>query len=88
MLVLLVLYTGLYNLPFSFGVQHLHAKFYRGKWRELDVAVKQMKNMHATEGELKDFVSEVTIFRNLRAHPNVVLFIGVTVPPQPLAIIT
>ncbi|PRP86567.1 hypothetical protein PROFUN_05205 [Planoprotostelium fungivorum] len=60
---------------------------YRAQWRELNVAVKQMKNIHATSAELKDFISEVSILQNLRAHPNLVMFIGITIPPQMLTIV-
>ncbi|PRP78689.1 putative leucine-rich repeat receptor-like protein kinase [Planoprotostelium fungivorum] len=60
---------------------------YKAKWRKGDVAVKQIRAEHITESQLKDFLREVAIFQNLRTHPNVVKFIGVTFPPQPLALI-
>eukprot|EP01117_Protostelium_nocturnum_P014861 TRINITY_DN5701_c0_g1_i1.p1 TRINITY_DN5701_c0_g1~~TRINITY_DN5701_c0_g1_i1.p1 ORF type:complete len:2449 (-),score=807.95 TRINITY_DN5701_c0_g1_i1:2-7348(-) len=60
---------------------------YRARWRETDVAVKQIKSENVSEQQLKDFLSEVAILQNLRPHPNVVLFLGMTFPPQPLAII-
>eukprot|EP01117_Protostelium_nocturnum_P000457 TRINITY_DN1052_c0_g1_i1.p1 TRINITY_DN1052_c0_g1~~TRINITY_DN1052_c0_g1_i1.p1 ORF type:complete len:1229 (+),score=344.14 TRINITY_DN1052_c0_g1_i1:112-3798(+) len=61
---------------------------YRAKWRELDVAVKQIRAEFVTEGQLKDFLQEVAILQGLRSHPNVVLFLAVTFPPEPLSMIT
>eukprot|EP01117_Protostelium_nocturnum_P000459 TRINITY_DN1052_c0_g2_i1.p1 TRINITY_DN1052_c0_g2~~TRINITY_DN1052_c0_g2_i1.p1 ORF type:complete len:1217 (+),score=369.42 TRINITY_DN1052_c0_g2_i1:191-3841(+) len=61
---------------------------YRAKWRELDVAVKQIRAEYVTEEQLKDFLQEVAILQGLRAHPNVVLFMAVTFPPDPLSMIT
>jgi len=61
---------------------------FKGQWRDLNVAVKQVRAEHVTSKQLSDFLGEVTILQNLRAHPHVVLFIGMTVPPQPLTMIT
>eukprot|EP01117_Protostelium_nocturnum_P002673 TRINITY_DN1349_c0_g1_i2.p1 TRINITY_DN1349_c0_g1~~TRINITY_DN1349_c0_g1_i2.p1 ORF type:complete len:889 (+),score=156.70 TRINITY_DN1349_c0_g1_i2:101-2767(+) len=61
---------------------------YKGTWRQLPVAIKQMKTHHATIEELSEFVREVSIIKGLRAHPNVVLFLGITFPPQNLSLIT
>eukprot|EP01117_Protostelium_nocturnum_P009025 TRINITY_DN3239_c0_g1_i1.p1 TRINITY_DN3239_c0_g1~~TRINITY_DN3239_c0_g1_i1.p1 ORF type:complete len:1365 (+),score=254.10 TRINITY_DN3239_c0_g1_i1:56-4150(+) len=61
---------------------------YKANWREFKVAVKQIKAEHVNEEQLTSFLREVSILQNLRAHPNVVLFIGLTVPPQPLSLVT
>eukprot|EP01117_Protostelium_nocturnum_P011595 TRINITY_DN4209_c0_g1_i1.p1 TRINITY_DN4209_c0_g1~~TRINITY_DN4209_c0_g1_i1.p1 ORF type:complete len:1530 (+),score=362.20 TRINITY_DN4209_c0_g1_i1:189-4778(+) len=61
---------------------------YRCNWRELTVACKQIRSERISEQSLKDFLSEVSILQGLRPHPNVVLFMGLTFPPQPLSIIT
>jgi len=61
---------------------------YRAEWRNLSVAVKQIRAEHVTQKQLNEFMSEMSILRRLRAHPNVVLFIGVTFPPDPLSMIT
>ncbi|PRP78865.1 hypothetical protein PROFUN_01038 [Planoprotostelium fungivorum] len=61
---------------------------FSAKWRELHVAMKQLKNIHASEKELKEFVAEVEILQQLRPHPNVILFIGMCLPPDPISIVT
>ncbi|PRP77606.1 hypothetical protein PROFUN_00467 [Planoprotostelium fungivorum] len=48
---------------------------YKAEWRELSVAVV-------------DFLREVGIIQGLRAHPNVVTFVGITYPPSPLSLVT
>jgi len=61
---------------------------YKCKWRNMVVAVKQIRAEYVTEAQVVDFLHEVTIVQNLRGHPNVVLFLGITFPPQPLSLIT
>ncbi|PRP87134.1 hypothetical protein PROFUN_01396 [Planoprotostelium fungivorum] len=61
---------------------------YKASWRDITVAVKQIKSEHINEEQLKSFLKEVAILQSLRAHPNVVMFMGVTFPPQPLSLIT
>ncbi|PRP84455.1 putative Leucine-rich repeat receptor protein kinase EXS precursor [Planoprotostelium fungivorum] len=61
---------------------------FKGLWRELNVAVKQIRAEHVTREQVEAFLKEVAILQNLRSHPNVVLFIGMTIPPQPLTMIT
>eukprot|EP01117_Protostelium_nocturnum_P016664 TRINITY_DN6655_c0_g1_i2.p1 TRINITY_DN6655_c0_g1~~TRINITY_DN6655_c0_g1_i2.p1 ORF type:complete len:357 (-),score=104.85 TRINITY_DN6655_c0_g1_i2:119-1060(-) len=61
---------------------------FRANWRELNVAVKQIRAEHVNESQFMSFLSEVSLLQNLRSHPNVVLFIGLTIPPQPLSLIT
>ncbi|PRP89101.1 hypothetical protein PROFUN_01821 [Planoprotostelium fungivorum] len=53
---------------------------FRATWRELTVAVKQE--------QVESFLKEVAILQHLRSHPNVVMFIGMTLPPQPLTMVT
>jgi len=67
----------------SFGI------VYRGTWRSTPVAVKQLNDLALNdEKALADFRTEAEILKNLRNHPNVVLFIGITSPPQPVTIVT
>ncbi|PRP75309.1 putative leucine-rich repeat receptor-like protein kinase [Planoprotostelium fungivorum] len=73
---------------------------YRAQWREMTVAVKQIRAEHINQDQLKSFLSEVAILQGLRAHPNVVMFIGeisvefrlitlgMTFPPDPLSMVT
>ncbi|PRP76898.1 outer membrane autotransporter barrel domain-containing protein [Planoprotostelium fungivorum] len=61
---------------------------YKAAFRGIQVAVKQIKSEMVTEAQLKDFLHEVTIIQNLRSHPHVVSFVGLTFPPQPLSLIT
>jgi len=61
---------------------------YRATWRDLLVAVKQVRAEHISNKQLQEFLGEVAILQTLRAHPNVVMFIGVTFPPQPLSLVT
>ncbi|PRP87994.1 hypothetical protein PROFUN_04422 [Planoprotostelium fungivorum] len=66
----------------SFGV------VYKADWRELSVAIKQIRSESVTEGQVVDFLREVGIIQSLRAHPNVVTFVGITYPPSPLSLVT
>eukprot|EP01117_Protostelium_nocturnum_P016233 TRINITY_DN6379_c0_g1_i2.p1 TRINITY_DN6379_c0_g1~~TRINITY_DN6379_c0_g1_i2.p1 ORF type:complete len:812 (-),score=256.47 TRINITY_DN6379_c0_g1_i2:21-2456(-) len=59
-----------------------------GEWRELHVAVKQIKSEDVTAHQLNEFLREVEILQGLRSHPNVVMFLGITFPPDPLSLIT
>ncbi|PRP88170.1 LRR receptor-like serine/threonine-protein kinase GSO2-like [Planoprotostelium fungivorum] len=61
---------------------------YTCHWRETVVAMKQIRSEMISEDQLKEFLQEVAILRSLRTHPNVVLFLGLTFPPQPLSLIT
>jgi len=61
---------------------------YRADWRQIDVAVKQLLNMDTlTTKEVEAFFDEVALLQNLRAHPNVVVFMGITMPPDPTALV-
>ncbi|PRP84431.1 putative leucine-rich repeat receptor-like protein kinase [Planoprotostelium fungivorum] len=61
---------------------------FKAAWRELSVAVKQIKSEHVSKEQVESFLLEVAILQNLRPHPNLVMFIGMTIPPQPLTMIT
>jgi len=61
---------------------------YLGILDKSEVAIKQLLKLNTTEEDIKEFMAEAEIMRNLPAHPNVVLFRGVTVPPDPLSIVT
>ncbi|PRP74687.1 protein kinase, TKL group [Planoprotostelium fungivorum] len=61
---------------------------YSAKFRGTQVAVKQIKAESVSEAQLNDFFREVSIIQNLRAHPNVVSFVALTYPPQPLSLVT
>eukprot|EP01117_Protostelium_nocturnum_P009080 TRINITY_DN3251_c0_g1_i1.p1 TRINITY_DN3251_c0_g1~~TRINITY_DN3251_c0_g1_i1.p1 ORF type:complete len:1571 (+),score=426.26 TRINITY_DN3251_c0_g1_i1:57-4715(+) len=66
----------------SFGV------VFKAEWRELHIAVKQIKNENVSEQQVKEFLREVALLQGLRSHPNVVLFLGITFPPQRLSLVT
>ncbi|PRP84392.1 putative leucine-rich repeat receptor-like protein kinase [Planoprotostelium fungivorum] len=61
---------------------------YKATWRKMTVALKQIRAEHVTQEQVVEFLHEVKIVQNLRGHPNVVLFLGITFPPQPLSLIT
>ncbi|PRP84098.1 hypothetical protein PROFUN_04089 [Planoprotostelium fungivorum] len=61
---------------------------YRAKWRDTSVAVKQIKSEFVTNKQLEEFLREVTILQGLKSHPNIVMFIGMTFPPEPLSLVT
>ncbi|PRP82193.1 hypothetical protein PROFUN_10402 [Planoprotostelium fungivorum] len=61
---------------------------FSAKWREMHVAIKQLKNMNADEKEMREFVAEVELLQQLRPHPNVILLIGLLVHPDPTSIVT
>ncbi|PRP81755.1 putative receptor protein kinase [Planoprotostelium fungivorum] len=61
---------------------------YKATWRNMTVALKQIRAEYVTEAQVRDFLHEVQIVQNLRGHPNVVLFLGITFPPQPLSLLT
>lgn len=63
--------------------------------------VKQIKTEQVTTKQFEEFVHEVggeegtsiscvqvCIIQNLKSHPNIVMFIGMSFPPQPLSLIT
>jgi len=64
----------------SFGV------VYKGSYRKTPVAIKEVLDI--TPEELKNFEAEAETMRKIPPHPNVVLFRGVTLPPDPITIVT
>jgi len=61
---------------------------YLGLLNMTEVAIKQLLKPNSSEEEIKEFMTEAELMRDLPSHPNVVLFRGVTVPPDPLSIVT
>jgi serine/threonine protein kinase len=55
---------------------------YRGKWKSIDVAIKKFINQKLDERRMLEFRAEMALLSQLQ-HPNVVLFIGNALPPQP-----
>jgi serine/threonine protein kinase len=54
---------------------------YKAEWRLTTVAVKKLLNEISNEKEMEDFQAEVNLLKNLRPHPNVVTFLGITSSP-------
>ncbi|PRP74098.1 Protein kinase domain containing protein, partial [Planoprotostelium fungivorum] len=62
---------------------------YSVQWRGINAAVKQVINQSTlTQQSLDEFLGEIKLMQNLRPHPNVVLFLGITVTPDPLGMVT
>jgi len=62
---------------------------FKGYWRGGVVAIKQLLLKGSmSENDFFDFKREATVMKNLRPHVNVVQFLGITVAPHPLCIIT
>lgn len=59
---------------------------YKAEWRNVFVALKQIKEGFISENALEEFEAEAKLMQSLRIHPNVVLFYGLC--KQPLCIIT
>ena len=55
---------------------------YKATWLGLTVAVKKVFRSLIHENALKEFQAECNIMKRLR-HPNIVLFLGITKPPEP-----
>ncbi|PRP80703.1 CLL4A clavata1-like receptor S/T protein kinase protein [Planoprotostelium fungivorum] len=51
---------------------------FSAQWRGIKVAVKQVKAEYVDEKQVKEFLHEVAVMQNLRPHPHVVLFMGIT----------
>ena len=55
---------------------------HRGRYFDMDVAIKKVFNPNITEEILSEFTNEVTMLARYR-HPNIVLLLGaITTPPQ------
>ncbi|PRP84500.1 LRR receptor-like serine/threonine-protein kinase GSO1-like [Planoprotostelium fungivorum] len=61
---------------------------YSANWRNINVAVKQIRAELCDSQQVTNFLREVAILQHLRPHPNVVLFMGITLPPEPLSLVT
>jgi len=61
---------------------------YKAKWRNSTVAVKEVSQALLNEQSIESFKKEANVMRNLRPHPNVVLFLGISLPPDPTCIVT
>jgi len=59
---------------------------YQAKWRNSNVAVKQLKNAGLDSRKSENFFMECEFMRNLQPHPNVVIFFGIC--QEPLCLIT
>jgi len=60
---------------------------YRGMYNQTPVAIKQIKLEGLIQVNIEDFVAEASTMSKLSPHPNVVLFRGVTLPPDPFSIV-
>jgi len=60
---------------------------YRGTWRGTDVAIKMLLEQNVEQSVLDAFCDEVSLMRQLR-HPQIVLFMGASLTPGKLAIVT
>ncbi|PRP79755.1 serine/threonine-protein kinase CTR1-like [Planoprotostelium fungivorum] len=61
---------------------------YSGEWRGAKVAIKQLLSQTVSREQLESFIQEVSLLQSLRSHPNLVMFIGTTIPPDPLSLVT
>eukprot|EP01117_Protostelium_nocturnum_P019591 TRINITY_DN8537_c0_g1_i1.p1 TRINITY_DN8537_c0_g1~~TRINITY_DN8537_c0_g1_i1.p1 ORF type:complete len:438 (-),score=79.51 TRINITY_DN8537_c0_g1_i1:140-1453(-) len=62
---------------------------YRAEFRQTKVAVKQIRAEHVTNEQFLSFVRESEILSKIRPHPNIITFIGFTIPPDdPLSLVT
>eukprot|EP00002_Diphylleia_rotans_P026303 TRINITY_DN5233_c0_g1_i1.p1 TRINITY_DN5233_c0_g1~~TRINITY_DN5233_c0_g1_i1.p1 ORF type:complete len:486 (+),score=97.19 TRINITY_DN5233_c0_g1_i1:67-1524(+) len=60
---------------------------YSGTWHGAQVAIKELKNVNADVRAKREFQDEVAITSKLR-HPNIVLFLGASVSPPKLLMVT
>ena len=58
--------------PFAVGDE---GEIFKGRWRELPVAVKTVRSKTASPQMLADFGNEIAVLSTIR-HPNIVLFFG------------
>jgi hypothetical protein len=63
-----------------------YANVYEGTWHDAVVAVKEIKFQEASETQVNDFLTEVTVMASL-SHPNVIDFIGACTDPAHLSIL-
>jgi serine/threonine protein kinase len=60
---------------------------YRGRWKNVDVAVKRFAKQRLGERRLLEFRAEVAFLSELR-HPNIVVFVGACVHAPNLCVVT
>jgi len=60
---------------------------YSGTYNKARVAIKQASEVVEKTGNIDAFTQEAETMSKLPPHPNVVLFLGVTLPPDPLSIV-
>lgn len=61
---------------------------FKGKWRSVDVAVKQLHRVQLEEAALAEFRHEAEIMGKLGSHPNVCQFIGAVTKGAHLMLVT
>ena len=54
---------------------------YQGAWLGTKVAVKRFGKRYLTRKAVKDFIKEIEVLNQLR-HPNIVLYMGVSIDPN------
>ncbi|XP_057792364.1 serine/threonine-protein kinase EDR1-like isoform X2 [Salvia miltiorrhiza] len=60
---------------------------FRGVWNGTEVAIKVFLEQDLTAENMEDFCNEISILSRLR-HPNVILFLGASMKPPQLSLIT
>ena len=45
---------------------------YAGQWRHIDVAIKKLRSKVITDSQLKEFLDEAILMKNLRPHGNLI----------------
>jgi len=60
---------------------------FKGSWRKIPVAIKQLKADAIDATQLKEFREEIALMKNLRPHSNVVLFFGACVSSTPYCLV-
>jgi len=61
---------------------------YLGEYNKTEVAIKQLTKKEVNEEDIEEFNKEAELMKSLPVHPNVVLFRGITLPPDPISIVT
>jgi len=59
---------------------------YLGKWRETQVAIKEIKMEYVTQDKLDEFLTECSTMEMVR-HPNITLFLGACTKPPKICIV-
>jgi Protein tyrosine and serine/threonine kinase len=56
-------------------------KVWKGTWRDMDVAIKELKNLQCGPEELEEFQAEAEVMAQMPPHQNIVTFIGFCTDP-------